>query len=27
VLGGAHTVENLQILCSTCNQKKGKSIG
>jgi 5-methylcytosine-specific restriction endonuclease McrA len=26
-LGGAHTVENLQILCSTCNQKKGVSLG
>jgi hypothetical protein len=26
-LGGAHTIENLQLLCSTCNQKKGASIG
>jgi hypothetical protein len=26
-MGGAHTVENLQILCSLCNQRKGKTIG
>lgn len=25
--GGAHSVENLQILCSTCNQRKGTEIG
>lgn len=26
-LGGAHTVENLQILCAPCNQAKGASLG
>ena len=26
-LGGAHTVENLQILCSLCNQRKSNSVG
>jgi 5-methylcytosine-specific restriction endonuclease McrA len=26
-MGGASTVENLQILCATCNQEKGAAIG
>jgi 5-methylcytosine-specific restriction endonuclease McrA len=26
-LGGASTVENLQILCATCNQQKGATVG
>jgi 5-methylcytosine-specific restriction endonuclease McrA len=26
-MGGASTVENLQILCATCNQSKGATIG
>jgi hypothetical protein len=26
-MGGASTVENLQILCATCNQRKGATIG
>jgi 5-methylcytosine-specific restriction endonuclease McrA len=25
-LGGSSTVENIQILCRTCNQKKGASL-
>jgi 5-methylcytosine-specific restriction endonuclease McrA len=25
-MGGSSTVENLQILCATCNQRKGPSI-
>lgn len=26
-MGGATTVENLQLLCATCNQRKGATIG
>ena len=26
-LGGAHSLENLQLMCSLCNQRKGKSVG
>jgi 5-methylcytosine-specific restriction endonuclease McrA len=26
-LGGASTVQNLQILCAPCNQTKGDSLG
>jgi 5-methylcytosine-specific restriction endonuclease McrA len=26
-MGGATTVENLQILCATCNQQKGDTLG
>jgi 5-methylcytosine-specific restriction endonuclease McrA len=27
VMGGATTVENVQLLCATCNQRKGGTLG